>query len=85
MLTFCEACGEHPRLIKPAGVSPVPLTPQDKEGFDSVTWHEENVIFHFRGASHLALQSTSRRSVLNKKMFQSNNLFVISLKIKKEL
>jgi hypothetical protein len=28
-------------------VSPVPLIPQDKEGFDSVTSHEENVIFIF--------------------------------------
>jgi hypothetical protein len=29
------------------GVSPVPLVPQDKEGFESVTSHEENVIFIF--------------------------------------
>jgi hypothetical protein len=29
------------------GVSPVPLIPQDKEGFGSDTSHEENVIFIF--------------------------------------
>jgi hypothetical protein len=42
MLAFRGACGEPPRLIKPAGVSPVPMIPQDKEGFGSVTSHEEN-------------------------------------------
>jgi hypothetical protein len=31
----------------PLGVSPVPLIPQDKEGFGSDTSHEENVIFIF--------------------------------------
>ncbi|MGP4082655.1 hypothetical protein ACTWQL_22515 [Pseudalkalibacillus sp. R45] len=36
------------------------LIPQDKESFGSVTSHEEND-FHFRGVSHLALQSTCTR------------------------
>ncbi|UZJ78360.1 hypothetical protein [Fictibacillus sp. KU28468] len=31
----------------PAGVSPVTLVPQDKEGFGSVISHEENVKFIF--------------------------------------
>jgi hypothetical protein len=39
-------------------VSPVTLIPQDKESCGSGTFHEENVIFHFRGVSHLPLQST---------------------------
>jgi hypothetical protein len=66
MLAFRGACGEPPWLFKPAGVSPVPLIPQDKEGFDSVTLHEENVIFHFRGVSYIKLLSTFQRSVFQK-------------------
>ncbi|UZJ78420.1 hypothetical protein [Fictibacillus sp. KU28468] len=31
----------------PAGISPVTLVPQDKEGFGSVISHEENVKFIF--------------------------------------
>jgi hypothetical protein len=84
MLAFHGACGEPPRLIKPAGVSPVPLIPQDKEGFDSVTSHEENVIFHFRGVSHLALQSTIQRCTLKKypkATILENNLEIILTKI----
>jgi hypothetical protein len=47
MLAFRGACGEPPRLNKPAGVSPVPLIPQDKEGSGSFKSHEENVKFIF--------------------------------------
>jgi hypothetical protein len=47
------------------------LIPQDKESFDSVTSHEENVIFHFRGVSHLPLQSTFIELLA---YLQSNNL-----------
>ncbi|UZJ78377.1 hypothetical protein [Fictibacillus sp. KU28468] len=43
--------------LAPAGVSPVTLVPQDKESFGSVISHEENEV-HFRGVSHLPLQST---------------------------
>ncbi|MGP4082018.1 hypothetical protein ACTWQL_19205 [Pseudalkalibacillus sp. R45] len=48
------------------------LIPQDKESFGSVTSHEENAIFHFRGVSHLALQSTCTGCFL--KCLKSNNL-----------
>jgi hypothetical protein len=47
VLAFRGACGEPPWCYAPLGVSPVPLIPQDKESFDSVTSHEENVIFIF--------------------------------------
>jgi hypothetical protein len=40
-------CGEPPWRFAPLGVSPVPLFPQDKEGYDSVISHEENVFFIF--------------------------------------
>jgi hypothetical protein len=42
ILAFRGACGEPPQRFAPLGVSPVPLIPQDKEGFESVTSHEEN-------------------------------------------
>jgi hypothetical protein len=33
-------------------VSPVPLIPLDKEGFGSITSHEENVVFIFEESRH---------------------------------
>jgi hypothetical protein len=53
MLAFRGACGEPPRCLAPLGVSPVPQVPQDKEGFNSVTSHEENVIFIFEESRNL--------------------------------
>jgi hypothetical protein len=47
VLAFRGACGEPPRRFAPLGVSPVPLLPQDKEGFGSFISHEENVKFIF--------------------------------------
>ncbi|WNB92848.1 hypothetical protein [Bacillus sp. NEB1478] len=48
MLAFRGACGEPPLRFAPDGcVSPVPLLPQDKEGYGSDISHEENVIFIF--------------------------------------
>jgi hypothetical protein len=47
MLAFRGACGEPPWRLAPLGVSPVPLIPQDKEGFGSFKSHEENVKFIF--------------------------------------
>lgn len=44
---FRRVCGEPPRRFATLGVSPVTLIPQDKEGFGSVTSHEENAIFIF--------------------------------------
>jgi hypothetical protein len=82
MLAFRGACGEPPRLFKSAGVSPVPLIPQDKEGINSDTSHEENVIFHFRGVSHLALQSTAKEVSSEK---SSNLLLIVKLEDTKNL
>jgi hypothetical protein len=47
LLAFLGACGEPLWRYAPLGVSPVPLIPQDKKGFGSVSSHEENVIFIF--------------------------------------
>jgi hypothetical protein len=47
MLAFRGACGEPPLRFAQLGVSPVPLIPQDKEGFGSFISHEENVKFIF--------------------------------------
>jgi hypothetical protein len=50
------------------------LLPQDKESFDSVTSHEENVIFHFRGVLYLPLQSTCQRRGKQKRI--KNNILL---------
>ncbi|UZJ78499.1 hypothetical protein [Fictibacillus sp. KU28468] len=53
LLAFSGACGEPYRRERyflaqaPAGVSPVTLVPQDKEGSGSFLSHEENVKFIF--------------------------------------
>jgi hypothetical protein len=65
MLAFRGACGEPPRRFAPLGVSPVPLVPQDKEGVDSVTSHEENVIFIFEESR--TLHSNQLANVENEK------------------
>jgi hypothetical protein len=67
----------------PLGVSPVPLIPQDKEGFDSVTSHEENVIFIFEESRTLrSNQFTNDASHTIK--IQKQQYFSKELKIMKE-
>jgi hypothetical protein len=79
MLAFRGVSGEPSCALRLLGVSPVSLIPQDKESFDSVTSHEENVIFHFRGVSHLALQSTCQRRE-SKAMPLNNNFLEKTMK-----
>jgi hypothetical protein len=47
VLAFRGACGEPTRRFARSGVSPVTRVPHDKEGFDSVSSHEENTNFIF--------------------------------------
>ncbi|MGP4082355.1 hypothetical protein ACTWQL_20915 [Pseudalkalibacillus sp. R45] len=47
-------------------VSPVPLIPQDKESFGSVTSHEENVIFIFEESRTLLSNQPAQGGSLQK-------------------
>ncbi|UZJ77023.1 hypothetical protein [Fictibacillus sp. KU28468] len=68
---FRGACGEpyHFLALAPAGVSPVTLVPQDKEGSGSFLSHEENVKFIFEES----------------RTFHFNQLFIEDFQDKKEL
>jgi hypothetical protein len=78
MLAFRGACGEPSRRFAPTEVSPVPLIPQDKEGFDSVTPHEENVIFIFEESR--TLHSNQLVNEENEKKSQKQQSFREELK-----
>ncbi|WP_156418859.1 hypothetical protein [Fictibacillus sp. FJAT-27399] len=84
MLAFRGAGGEpyrRQRLLsrrRRLWVSPVPLPPQDKEGFGSVISHEENVKFIFEESRPLHSNQLVNEALLQKGS-QSNNLLEKSL------
>ncbi|UZJ77683.1 hypothetical protein [Fictibacillus sp. KU28468] len=62
-------------------VSPVPLLPQDKDGFGSVISHEENVEFIFEESHTLHSNQLVNEGSLQK-CSQCNNLLEKSLLLK---